>query len=227
MKLAWQQIPSPVISEILCNVGLDGVVIDTEHGFFNNETLFACIQVINLSKKLCYVRITEPNKSLARACLDSGVDGLIFSTVNRPIDCDRIHEMCKYPRHGGKRGLGLVRQNKWGAKELVSAPPKIIAQIETIEGVSNIDIISTYDFDYYMIGPYDLSASLGKPGNFDNIAYTKALKRVKAFVPNNKMAVHIPTDVKNQLKKYKNYGMMALGMDTTLLIQSYKEISGA
>ena len=156
MKLAWQQIPSPVISEILCNVGLDGVVIDTEHGFFNNETLFACIQVISLSKKLCYVRITEPNKSLARACLDSGVDGLIFSTVNRPIDCDRIHEMCKYPRHGGKRGLGLVRQNKWGAKELVSAPPKIIAQIETIEGVSNIDIISTYDFDYYMIGPYDL-----------------------------------------------------------------------
>ena len=136
MKLAWQQIPSPVISEILCNVGLDGVVIDTEHGFFNNETLFACIQVINLSKKLCYVRITEPNKSLARACLDSGVDGLIFSTVESTIDCDRIHEMCKYPRHGGKRGLGLVRQNKWGAKELVSAPPKIIAQIETIEGVS-------------------------------------------------------------------------------------------
>ena len=50
---------------------------------------------------------------------------------------------------------------------------------------------------------------------------------MKAFVPNNKMGVHIPTDVKNQLKKYKNYGMMALGMDTTLLIQSYKEISGA
>tara|TARA_R100000315_G_scaffold62443_1_gene44025 strand:+ start:762 stop:1445 length:684 start_codon:yes stop_codon:yes gene_type:complete len=227
MKLAWQQIPSPVVSEILCNTGLDGVVIDTEHGFFNNETLFSCIQVISLSKKVCYVRLTEPNKSLARACLDSGVDGIIFSTVETVSDCEHIHEMCKYPLYGGKRGLGLVRQNKWGLDKLVSTPPKIIAQIETIKGVHNIDVISSYGFDYYMIGPYDLSASVGNPGDFEDSEYLRAIQKVKSFVPNSKMAVHIPTDVKNQLKKYKNYGMMAVGMDTTALIQSYREMSYA
>ena len=228
-QLAWQQIPSPVISELLCNVGLDGVVIDTEHGFFDNQTLFSCIQIIDMCKKLCYVRVTEPNKTLVRACLDAGADGIIFSTVESEEQCRLIHDMCKYPRYGGKRGLGLVRQNLWGndATGLVGHPPKIIAQIETIEGVINIDTIASYDFDYYMIGPYDLSASLGIPAEFENPAYMDAVEKVKEHIAVHEMAVHIPTDVKNQLKKYDGYGMIAVGMDTTGLLQFYRELINA
>jgi len=81
MKLMWQQIPSTVISELLCLNSSDGVVIDTEHGSFNTETLYACIQVITLHKKECFVRLTEVNKTLIRLCLDAGCTGLIFSTV--------------------------------------------------------------------------------------------------------------------------------------------------
>jgi 2-keto-3-deoxy-L-rhamnonate aldolase RhmA len=124
MKLAWQQIPSPVVSELLCNTGLDGVVIDTEHGFFNNETLFSCIQVIKLSN----------------ACLDAGIDGIIFSTVETTQQAAAIHEICKYPKFGGRRGLGLVRENKWGKEELISKPPIIIAQIETITGQRRVNL---------------------------------------------------------------------------------------
>ena len=54
----------------------DGVVLDTEHGHFNNETLFNCIQVITLSNKKCFVRVTDLNKQLIRMCLDAGVDSL-------------------------------------------------------------------------------------------------------------------------------------------------------
>ena len=50
MILSWQQIPSPSISEIMCR-GFDGVVLDTEHGCYNNETLFCCIQVIKANGK--------------------------------------------------------------------------------------------------------------------------------------------------------------------------------
>lgn len=225
MKLAWQQIPSPVVSELLCHTKVSGVVIDTEHGFFNNETLFTCIQVIEGCGKLCYVRLTEPNKTLARACLDAGVDGIIFSTVETEEQCQKINEMCKFPRYGGKRGLGLVRQNRWGIAPLIAYPPRIIAQIETKAGVDNIKQIYSYDFDYYMIGPYDLSASLGAPGNFSNIEYLDALRIVKETVPIEQMAVHIPTDVKNELKKYQDYGIIAVGMDTTGLLEFYKEIT--
>ena len=224
MKLAWQQIPSAVVSELLCNTGLDGVVIDTEHGFFNNETLFSCIQVIDLSGKHCYVRVTEPNKTLVRACLDAGVDGIVFSTVETEEQCEQIHEMCKYPHYGGKRGLGLVRQNQWGRADLLAHPPRLIAQIETIQGIDNLETIASYEFDYYMIGPYDLSASLGDPGNFENPEYLMALEKARKIVPLHEMAVHIPTDVKNQLQKYRGYGIIAVGMDTTGLLEFYKEI---
>ena len=85
MKLAWQQIPSPVVSEILCHTGVDGVVIDTEHASFNNETIYNCIQAITSSGKECFVRLMVPTKSSIRMCLDSGTTGLIFSTV-RTLD---------------------------------------------------------------------------------------------------------------------------------------------
>jgi 2-keto-3-deoxy-L-rhamnonate aldolase RhmA len=224
MKFAWQQIPSPVVSELLCNTGLDGVVIDTEHGFFNNETLFNCIQITDALGKLCYVRVTEPNKALVRACLDAGADGIIFSTVETAEQCQQIQEICKYPHYGGKRGLGLVRQNRWGKGVLVPYPPRIIAQIETKEGIENIETIASYAFDFYMIGPYDLSASLGDPGNFENPEYLESLQKVREIIPLHEMAVHIPTDVQNQLQKYQGYGIIAVGMDTTGLLQFYKEI---
>lgn len=225
MKLMWQQIPSTIISDLLCLNPSDGVVIDTEHGSFNTETLYACIQVITLHKKECFVRLTEVNKTLIRLCLDAGCTGLIFSTVENINDARKIHEYCKFPNSGGKRGLGLVRQNKWGKdKNLISASPKIIAQIESIEGVQNISDISQFNFDFYMIGPYDLSASLGIPGEFDNENYLDAVNRVKKNIKSEKMAVHIPKNIQKEVKKYENYGMIALGMDTTFIVEKCEEI---
>ena len=56
MKLAWQQIPSTVISDLLCQNKLDGVVLDAEHGCFNNEMIYNCIQLITAYGKKCFVR---------------------------------------------------------------------------------------------------------------------------------------------------------------------------
>ena len=228
MRLAWQQIPSTIVSELLCHVGLDGVVIDTEHGFFNNETLYNCIQLITSMNKVCFVRLTEPSKSFTRACLDAGADGIIFSTVETGEQCRAIHEICRFPSQGGKRGLGLVRQNKWGIDKLISDRPIIIAQIETINGINNLDTITSFGFDHYMIGPYDLSASLGIPAEFDNPKFLKAIAKVKQIITDNsQMAVHIPTDIDKHIDKYHDYGIIAVGMDTTILIEGYKEITNA
>jgi len=227
MKLAWQQIPSPTISELLCR-NLDGVVLDTEHGCFNNETLYSCIQIITANNKKCFVRLTEINKTLIRICLDAGITGIIFSTVETARQARKIHELCKFPKHGGKRGLGLVRQNKWGYGGLVSAPPVVIAQIETKKGIDNLKEIHSHEFDYYMIGPYDLSASLGIPGDFDNHKYLEAIKKVKETITDlDQLAVHIPTEVGKQIDKYREYGIIAVGMDTTILLEGYKELKNA
>ena len=78
-----------------------------------------------------------------------------------------------------------------------------------------------------MIGPYDLSASLGCPAQFDNPLFTKSVNKVKKYISSKKMAVHIPKDVKKEIKKYVDYGIIAVGMDTTALIESYREMEDA
>ena len=222
MKMSWQQIPSPIITEILCKYA-DGVVLDTEHGCFNNESISACIQVATLAKKHCFIRLTEISNTLIRHCLDSGATGLIFSTVETEEQARLIKKLSCFPPNGS-RGLGLVRGNFWGEESLLTRDPILIPQIETKAGVDNLEKITNFNFDYYLIGPYDLSLSLNVPGKFDNEQFLCYINKVKEKVPESKLAVHIPNDVKNQIHKYKGYGLKCLGMDTMALLDYHKEI---
>ena len=135
----------------------------------------------------------------------------------------QIMEFCLYPCFGGKRGLGLVRENKWGREKLLNKKPILIAQIETVVGVKNLPNIKDM-FDYYMVGPYDLTASLGCPGDFEHEAYFYTLEEIHKHVLKEKRAIHIPSDVKNQIKKYDGYGIVALGMDTTMILESCSKV---
>jgi 2-dehydro-3-deoxyglucarate aldolase len=220
MILSWQQIPSPLISEIMCH-NFDGVVLDTEHGCFNNETLYSCIQVIKASKKRCFVRLTDINKTMIRYCLDAGVDGLIFSTIETEKQCKEIIDYCFYSPKG-KRGVGLVRQNFWGEKQLIQKSPIIIPQIETRLAVDNLTSILKYEFDYYLIGPYDLSLSLNITGLFDNELFLCYINKIMDLIPYSKTAVHIPNDIENQIEKYKQCAIKCLGMDTIAILEYNK-----
>ncbi len=223
MRLTWQQIPSTVVSEILC-INSEGVVLDTEHGCFNNETLFSCIQVIRQNQKKCLVRLTEVNKEKIRYCLDAGADGLIFSTIETDDQCRKIIEFsCFSPK--GKRGLGLVRQNQWGATgKLLCDDPILIPQIETKKSIDNLENIKSYNFDYFLIGPYDLSLSLGLPGDFSNKNFHSKICQYNDIIPKEKRAVHIPNNIEDSLDKYKDYGLVCLGMDTIAILEFHRSI---
>ena len=224
MIFTWQQIPSPIVTEILCDTACDGVVLDTEHGGFNDETVISCIQVATLTGKKCYVRLTEINKTKVRYYLDSGASGLIFSTVETLEDAEKIVEYSCFPPRG-RRGLGLVRQNKWGSGPLLSSDPILIPQIESHLGVENLTEITSLGFDYYLIGPYDLSLSLGAPGQFDNPDFMIYINKINDIIPTAKRAVHSPDNVREELPRYEGYGLRCLGMDTTGLLAYHKEIT--
>ena len=222
MKLLWQQIPSTIVSEIYGNSNFDGVIIDTEHSPFNNETLFSCIQVVKLCNKKCFVRLAHLDKIVTKMCLDAGVDGLIFSTIEGGKQSKEIIDYCRYPHFSGRRGQGLNRENKWGEIELGKSNPILIAQIETKDGVDNLSEIIEYDFDMYLIGPYDLSASLGCVEDFDNPKYIEYINKISDNISKEKLGIHLPKDVEKHYSKYTDYGFTALGMDTTLLIEKLK-----
>ena len=223
ISLRWQQIPSPLVSEILCCGSHDGVVLDMEHGFPNPETVVSCIQVIKLTGKKCFIRLSTATIDKIRLCLDNGSDGIIFSTIESVKRAEHLIKKCKYPSEGGNRGLGLVRQNMWGKKDLIQDPPILIAQIETKAAIEEINLLSKLSFDYFLIGPFDLSSSIGSPGNFDSPEFKAALNRFAEFIPESKRAVHIPSDVSKHIGKYDAYGLIALGMDTVSIIEKNEE----
>ncbi len=217
-----------MLSELMTYCSLDGVLLDTEHGHFNNETLYSCIQAITLNNKKCFVRFTDLNKQLVRMCLDAGVDGVVFSTVNDVHYANEIVEYCKYPSQGGKRGCGLVRENKWGEKKLDSHRPIIIGQIETIEAIDNIFDFKKHDpFDYYLIGPYDISSSLLKPGQFEEDNFINCMNLIYKYIPLHKLGLFLPTkqDIERFSKSNKERpGLLVWGMDTDFILQSLKNI---
>lgn len=228
MNLTLQTIPSPLISELLTFSNLDGIVLDTEHGHFNNETLYNCIQVITLSKKKCFVRFTDLNKQLVRMCLDAGIDGVIFSTIETIDQANDIIQYCKYPTSGGVRGCGLVRQNKWGENPLDQHHPIIIGQIETKTAIDNLTELMQCNFDMFVIGPYDISSSLKIPGNFGDPNYFTYINKVYDMISLDKLGLFLPTfkDIDNFKKLNTDRpNLLILGMDSDFILQSIKNIS--
>lgn len=221
MNLFWQQIPSPQITTIFCQSNFDGVVFDDEHGCFDSETLFSLIQIVKFSGKKSFVRFSDLNKAKVRHCLDAGLDGVIFSTVDNLEYANSIIDYCYYPPKG-KRGQGLVCENEWGKRQdlFQTRDPIVIAQIENQDGINLLDQISE-KFQYFMLGPYDLSADLGCVGDWDNEQYKSAIKKFESKISINKRCVHVVTDIKKELdNKFKEYTIKALGMDTTFLKSS-------
>jgi 2-dehydro-3-deoxyglucarate aldolase len=228
MNIIIQTIPSTLISELLVSSNLDGIILDTEHGCFNNETLYSCIQLITLQGKKCFVRVTDLNKQLVRMCLDANVDGIVFSTIEHPQEAKEIIEYCTYPSQGGKRGCGLVRENGWGYKTLDKHKPIIIGQIETKTAVDNISELIKYNFDMFLIGPYDLSSSLNIPGQFDNPIYLEYLNKIYSSIPLSKLGLFLPSRQDNTI--YKNSdtekpNLLIWGIDTDLILESLEKIN--
>ena len=225
MNLTLQTIPSTMISEILAQSALDGVVLDTEHGCFNNETLYSCIQVITLLNKKCFVRVTDYNKQLIRMCLDANVDGIIFSTYEEEFGGYELISYCNYPTKG-KRGCGLVRENKWGKEPLCQKSPILIAQIETAQAIEHIKTISKIPFDYFLIGPYDLSSSLGIPGKFDDSRFKYYKSLIYETIPLEKLGLFLPTfDNMKSIDYTTRPKLIIWGMDTNFLTDGISRIN--
>jgi len=219
--VTWQQIPSPVVTEILCNSNLDGVVLDTEHGMWNPETVFNCIQVGLLKGKEVFVRFTECNETLVRGCLDASATGAIFAKVDSMEYAQRIKKICNFPSQGGRRGLGLVRENGWGRLSLIGARPILVIQIESEAGVKLCHKFTSLDFDYYMIGSYDLSIDLGVTGQFEHERFRRAVQYVVDEVGIENMGCHLVKNEQVRLEgdKIGKFGFVALSIDTIMLTE--------
>ena len=170
---SWITLNHFSIAEILADAGFDWLCVDMEHSvidYYEMEQLIATIEAKHCTP---YVRVGENNPRIIKRALDAGAVGIIVPMVNSKVDAEKAVNAVKYPPLG-TRGVGLARAQKYGFGfeeyvQHINSTTKVIVQIEHIDGINNlVEILSVDGVDGSIIGPYDLSGSMGKPGKYDD-----------------------------------------------------------
>ena len=226
---SWITIDHPSIIEILANAGFEWLAIDLEHNMMNPQNIVNLIRTIQSYGIAALVRVSKNDEVIIKHVLDGGADGIIVPMVKNRQDALNAIKFAKYPPVG-ERGVGLSRAQdygfgfeeymKWAEENLV-----IIAQIEHYEGVNNLkSIINTIGIDAVFIGPYDLSSSLGFPGDYDKKEVLEALQIFESVCKDNNftMGYHIVPPklelVKNKIES--GYKFIAVSTDFFFLANS-------
>ncbi|MCO5080674.1 MAG: aldolase/citrate lyase family protein [Rhizobiaceae bacterium] len=178
---------TPGIGHILKAAGCDYVFFDMEHSGFGMETLKNALRFFEAADLPAMVRVPSHDTHFIARAMDMGVEGLIVPMVGNIEQVRRIVSAMKYHPAGG-RGVALQiahdRYRPGTVADKFSAANNrtvFIALIETAEGVDNIDAIATAEgVDCLWVGHFDLSVSLGIPGEFGNPAFTAAMDKVVA-----------------------------------------------
>lgn len=229
---SWITLGHPSIAEIMAKAGFDWLVVDMEHSAITLHQTQQLIQVIELSGVIPLVRVGENNPNTIKRAMDTGSHGVIVPMVNNGKDAEKAVSSVKYPPIGF-RGVGLARAQRYGAdfegyKKWNEEESIVIVQIEHIKAVENLKaIFSVEGIDGFIIGPYDLSGSLGVPGQFDHPDVIDALSHVKkiASMYNVCPGIHvIPSDSEEVKKKIsEGYKFIAYSLDILFLGDSCRK----
>ena len=178
---SWTSLAHPSITEIFARADVDFVGIDIEHSTISQEQSQRIIAACQGNGTLCLPRVASHNMEMIKRLLDSGADGLIVPMVSTSEEVEQIISWCKYPPLG-KRSFGIARGQGYGFDfddyvKNWNDSSSMIVQIESARGVENIEkILSYHEIDGAMVGPYDLSGSLGIPGQLNHPRISEATR---------------------------------------------------
>ena len=183
MFAGWISFSHPSITEIFANMNIDFIAIDMEHSTISldqAQRIIAASQSLNVP---CLPRPVSHSNDYFKPLLDSGADGLIITTVENSNQVEDIVNNIKFPNIG-KRTYGVNRAHNYGFDTIKyyndwNSSSLVIPQIETKLGIDNLEeILKHKEVDGVMVGPYDLSGSLGIPGDFKNKIYMDACRHL-------------------------------------------------
>lgn len=229
---SWLTIPHQAIIEILGSAGFEWLTIDMEHSPISIETAVNLIGHIQGNGMQALVRVSKNEEVIIKQVLDAGADGVIVPMIKNKEQAVQAVNFVKYPPTG-KRGVGLNRAQKYGTafdsyQTWVKEELVVIAQIEHIDAVNNLEeIFSVEGIDGIIVGPYDLSASMGYPGEYDREEVKEALNKVDTITKrlNKPLGFHvIDSNHQKTLEKInKGYSFLAFSIDFFFLGDKARE----
>ena len=228
----WITLGHTAIAEILASCPFDWLVIDVEHSVIELSQVQQMIQVISLSGKTPLVRLSDQNPTLIKRVMDAGSAGVIVPNVKTAQEAQNVVSAVKYPVMG-TRGVGLARAQGYGFEfekyeEWVNDGSIVIVQIEHIEGVRNLrDILAVDGIDGIIIGPYDLSGSIGIPGKLDDPKVEKLVQEsIEIALEMNMTAGYhvVQPDIENvKLRIEQGFNFIGYSLDTIMLGKTFND----
>lgn len=223
----WHTVCSVEVAEALAELGFDWIAIDMEHGAA--DVSYAKQAFMAMERHGCapFVRMPSADHILARRLLDAGAHGLLVPVVEDPGAFAQFARHCFYPPDG-RRGVSLDRFNRWGdsfEEYMRDFRPVLVPMIETKRGVSSSSALARLPFvDALFFGPYDLSADLGRPGDFTTPEFNAALESVKLAAAEAGKAAGghqiTPNDTELQKRIDEGFRFLALSNDLLAIRQS-------
>lgn len=222
---SWMQLADTNVAELMARAGYQWIALDLEHGHFSNHQLPDLFRAIELGGALPFARVATPTVINCRQALDAGAAGVVIPMITSASQLEPIVSGCHWPPKG-TRGVGFCRANGFGARfedyreEAQSA--LVIAQIEHVDAIAQLDeIVAVEGVDAVIIGPYDLSASLGRTGDLTHPDVVGAIEEIRSACQRTAKPVgtHIvsPNTDMLQMRINEGYQFIAYGVDTVFL----------
>ena len=227
------QFRSPEIPRMLAAAGFHWAFLDTEHGGFDLETVQDICRVAALAGLTPIVRVGDLQYTLVARALDCGAQGIVFPRVESPELLAKAVSWTKFPPVG-VRGYGLtavqIDYEPLSFRQVIehlNANSMVVLQIETRRAVEARDeLLAVSGIDAVMIGPADLSISLGVPGEFQHPKMVEAMEAVRESCLRHGVAPGVQTRTTALARFWKDRGMLFLGCsnETGMLYERATEI---
>lgn len=220
------------IVEIFGLVGFDFVIIDTEHGYMSPETSRGLIRAAEVTEMTPIIRVTDNSETSILRSLDIGAHGVQVPHCNSKQDAKDTVQFAKYYPEG-MRGIATARASNYGLVPLTeyleneNKETLIIVHCENIEGLQNIEeIAATPGIDVIFLGPFDMSQSMGIPGETDHPKIQEAAEKLLKTCQKYGKIPGIYCEDAEAAKSRANEGFLYLpiAMDGALISSSLKKV---
>jgi 2-dehydro-3-deoxyglucarate aldolase len=228
----WIMIGHPAVAEIMAGEGLDFIGVDLEHTTTDVRTFYEMALAVKGSGCDLLARLHSCDPVLAKLVLDAGAQGIIVPSVNTPQQAAQAVAMAKFPPQGF-RGTSLCRATDFGRNfpayfAAHNDNVLVVVMLEHVDAVGQADVIlATPGIDAALIGPYDLSASMGLAGQMDHPQLRAAQQTILEACRRQGVAagIHVVATEGDELVRRigAGYRFMVYGVDTLFIMQGYRQ----